>query len=96
MAYFSGKEDPKRAFRRWNSLLLNVKFSVNKTVTADRQSVNRDIEGRPTIFSSWGFQGEDDDLSRHRKLVASSGLQNLGKLHPSEAESHIILLPSKK
>lgn len=96
MAYFSGKKDPKRALRRWNSLLLNVKFSVNKTVTADRQSVNRDIEGRPTIFSLWGFWGKDDDLSRHRKLVASSGLQNLGKLHPSEVESHIILLPSKK
>lgn len=38
----------------------------------------------------------EEDLSRHGKLAASSRLQNLGTLFPSEAEVCIILRLSEK
>lgn len=71
-------------------------ISMNGTVKAGRQSVRRDVTEIPTISSLRGFWGNDDDWPMHRKLAASKELQDLGNLHPSEVEIHIVLVPSEK
>lgn len=64
-----------------------MKFSMNGTVRAARQSLSTVVAETPTVFHWWVSLGvKEDDLSRNRKLEAPERLQNLGKMHPCKIE----------